>query len=276
MNFNEYRAAPGVNWTSLKHLRESPLKYRHMLTGPDKDTAERALGRAVHARVFEPAIWERDFIIYDQPKSKGEGSRTAWKAFQAEHTDKTILAPDDIEDIMGMSNAVRTHPIVAPYLDGGVFEQSVAWDDPETGLPCKARMDFNNESMGALIDLKTSTTIDQFRFGRIAARLGYHCQMAHYRNGVEYGLGWLPQETLIIAVESSAPYEVAIFTLDEDVLYAGGEEVRTLLQRLKEYREADIWPSRYPTKTPLMLPAWVYGEEDEGPEGSGIKFNAGE
>lgn len=273
LSFAEYARLGAVNWSALKHLRESPMKYRYELEAPRHETTPMALGRATHCLVFEPQLFEREFAIYEGGDRRGK----EWIAFKEAHAGLTILKPNEIETSAAMANAVRVHPLVAPYLEGGKFEQSVTWNDPASGLPCKARMDWINRDKGSLVDLKTTNSIDAYRFGRLAARMGYHCQMAHYYDGVQHGLGWEPSEALIVAVESEAPYDVAVFVLDEDTLYAGHEEVQGLLQRLKEYREADIWPGRYTSKTPLLLPAYVFGgDEDETPEGSGITFNAGE
>ena len=268
--FQQYRALDAVNWSSLKHLRESPLHYKHALTGADTDTTERAKGRAIHTLVFEPALFEREFAIYEGATRRGKD----WDAFEAAHAGQTILKVNEVESVAAAANAVRTHPLVAPYLDGGTFEQTVTWTDPATGLACKARMDWLNEPQRVLLDLKSSTTIDPYRFGRIAARFGYHCQLAHYRAGVTHGLGWEPTETLIVAVESEAPYDVGVLVLDEDALYAGAEEVAGLMQKLVQCRESGAWPGRYTEKAALLLPAYVFGDEDDADATAGLTFGA--
>lgn len=265
LSFDAYVRLPATNWSSLKRLRESPLKYQHALHAQDEDTIYRAKGRAAHALIFEPATFERDFAIFDGERRAGK----AWDAFQAEHAGKTLLKACELEDVAAMANAVRVHPLVAPYLTDGEFERSIAWTDPDSGEPCKARIDWWSHSKRALIDLKTTTTIDAFRFGRIAARLGYQCQLAHYYNGVRYGLRRMVEEVAIVAVESSAPYDVAVFVVDDEALYAGQEEVSALIRRLQECREAGVWPGRYAEKQALQLPQWIFGDEDEE-EGLGI------
>lgn len=273
LTFAEYKASQGVNWSSLKRLRESPLKYRYGAEALDVDTTYRAMGRAVHALVFEPQLWEQDFAIYEGGDRRGK----EWQSFKEANEGKTIFKPNEISDILGMSNAVLSNELVAPYLEGGVFEQSVQWTDPKTSIKCKGRLDWNNKSMGALLDLKTSTTINQFRFGRIAARLGYHVQLGGmYYDALQHGLGWEPQEVAFIVVESSAPYEVAFFYMDPDDLFCAQEEKDELLARLKIHQEADIWPGAYPAKQRLLLPEYVFGDGDEeDPTGLGIVFNSG-
>jgi exodeoxyribonuclease VIII len=267
-----YRALDAANWSTLKYLRESPLHYQHALTGADKDTTERAKGRAIHALVFEPAVFQAEFAIYEDGDRRGK----VWEAFKEAHAGQTILKVNEVEAVAAAANAVRAHPLVAPYLEGGKFEQAVTWTDPATGLACKARMDWVLPERRVLIDLKSSSSIDQFRFGRIAARLGYHAQLAHYDSGCTHGLGWTPEKVLIVAVESEAPFDVGVFILGEDTLYAGREEVGELLAKLKLCRATGRWHGRYEEEQLLNLPAYVYGEEDEeDPTKTGITFGAG-
>lgn len=267
MTFADYRELDAVNWSSLKHLRESPLKYRHMQDAPDEDTRYRALGRATHALVFEPQTFNADYAIYEGGDRRGK----AWTEFAEAHAGQTIFKPNEIADAIGMANAVRVHPLIAPYLVDGEFEKSIQWTDPSTGQACKARLDWWARGKRALCDLKTSTTIDKFRFGRIAARLGYHCQLAHYYNGV-CAQPEQVDEILLIAVESSAPYDVAVFVLDDDALFAGQEEVAELMRRLSEHRSSGVWPGRYTEKEPLLLPQWVFGDEDDEGALGGLKI----
>lgn len=265
---NDYRSHPGVNWSTLKYLRESPLKYKHNLTQPEPDSTAKALGRATHCLVFEPQLFEQEFAIFTEGDRRGK----VWTEFKDAHAGQTILKANEVEDVMGMANAVRVHPLVSPYLLGGVFERAVYWTDPDTGLPCKAKMDWTVDGARVLADLKTANTIDALRFGRIAARYGYHGQSGHYANGCLHGLKWEPEKVLLIVVESQAPYDVAVFALDEETLYLGREEVKALMGQLKQLREADVWPGRYTTEQVLQLPPWVYGEDEEDADGLGLKI----
>lgn len=256
----DYHAAPGVNWSQLKHLRESPLHYAHARDQGVKDTRALALGRFTHALVFEPDTVERDYAIWEGGRRQG----TDWEAFRAAHEGKTILRAEDIDAAVAMANAVKLHPLVQPYLDDGAFERPLFWADAATGLACKARPDWLIPARKCLIDLKTCRRAEAWRFGRDAARHGYHCQMAHYAAGIAAALDWHPVETLLIAVESAPPHDVAVFALDDDVLWAGAETVRELLVQLKACQIANQWPGRYSEPQALRLPAWVFEtEEDE-------------
>lgn len=256
---NTYQALEGVNWSTLKHLRDSGLKYQHALTHPRQDTEALALGRVTHTLVFEPEQFAAEYVIWEGGTRRGK----EWEAFKAEHEGMTIFKPEEIDQAVAMAEAVKRHPLVQPYLDGGDFERAIQWTDPETGLPCKARPDWLQPHRRALVDLKTTRSIEGRYFGNAAARFGYHCQLGHYFNGVREALGWEPQLVALIAVEKDAPHDVAVFRVLEADLYAGQSEVAELLQKLRAYTDAQSWPGRYQEEQALQLPAWLFLDDEE-------------
>jgi hypothetical protein len=267
VDFNEYRKIGAVNWSSLKMLRDSALHYRHYLETPFKATPAMALGRVAHMLVFEPDQFAAEYVIWEGGDRRGK----EWLAFRDAHAGKTIFKPAEIDVAVQIADAVKRHPLVQPYLQDGVFEQSIRWVDEDTGLICKGRPDWLQEKRRTLVDLKTTITADARRFGAQAARLGYHCQLAMYRDGIETALGWKPEKVCIIAVENEPPHDVGVFQVDEDTLYLARDEVKQLMLQLVACRASDSWPGRYVEEQALYLPAWVYGSDDESdPETFGL------
>jgi hypothetical protein len=260
-----YADIDAVNWSSLKHMRESPMLYRYRLSVPAKDTEPMALGRAVHTLVFEPAKFNLEYAIWDGGRRQGKD----WDAYKLQHADATILREQDAEMVTELAEAIRRHPLVQPYLDGGEFERPITWTDEETGLACKAKPDWLLARGRVLLDLKSCVSAEARRFGAVAARLGYHCQLAHYRNGVRAAL-WEPERVLIVAAEKDEPHDVAVYELDPELLYFGNEEVSELLRKVKACRQTNIWPGRYQGEQALQLPAWVTMDDEEDPEAMGL------
>lgn len=259
MSNDDYAKIDAVNWSSLKHMRESPLVYRHRLLHGFDDTPALAMGRVTHTLVFEPAKFEAQYAVWHDGDRRG----IAWKEFAAENAGKTIFKPNEIETAVAMADAVRAHPLVQPYLaDDGLFEHVVRWTDIDTGLPCKARPDWLIPSRRILLDLKTCESAEGFRFGRAAGRYSYHAQIAYYVNGVTLGLGWAPNAIKLIAVEKNPPHEVSVFDVKEDQISIAAEEIAELLRTVKACRQANIWPGRYLEEQPLQLPAYIYGETE--------------
>lgn len=253
---SSYYASDAVNWSTLKYMRDSPLVYRHRLTQGTEDTPVYAMGRLTHTLVFEPEKFQAEYAIWEDGDRRG----SAWKEFQVANEGKTIFKPNEIGTAVAMADAVKRHPLVTHYLDGGLFEHAIYWTDPDTGLPCKARPDWIIPERRMLIDLKTCQSAESRRFGSAAGRYAYHLQLAHYANAITYGLGWAPNAVKIVAVEKEAPHDVSIFNVGSDDLMIAAEEVAELLRAVKTCRQTNSWPGRYLEEQPLQLPSYINGE----------------
>ena len=253
-----YFTSPGANWTLLKKLDDSPLAYKWAKDHPREDTASLALGRVVHTLVFEPHKLADEYAVFHGSVRRGKD----WDAFEAENAGKTIFKAEELAGARVMADAVRNHPLVAPYLDGGQFEHVLRWTDPATGIACKAKADWIIPGRKILADLKTTRSIEQRRFAADVARYSYYGQLAHYAAGIKHSLGWVPQRRILIAVEKDAPHDVAVYELDDVACEVGDEKAAELLAKLKECEDADSWPGRYTTEQTLQLPGWVFGADD--------------
>ena len=253
--WSAYLAHPGINWSRLKHMLDSAAHYRYHANNPTPETAQKALGRYVHAAVLDPEHLADDFAIWD-----GDRRGNAYKDFAAAHADKTIMRAADLDDANGMIEAIRAHPDVRHLLDGATCEHTIEWTDPTTGLLCKARPDLINGPI--LADLKTTRSTDIRRFGSDIARFVYHGQMAHYAHGIEVLTGKAPEQVVLIAVESGPPYDIGVFEFDPAPLKLGLELRDGLLFTLKQCIETDTWPGRHTGRVLLdqsNLPDWVFG-----------------
>jgi len=258
MTFAEYLKIDAVNWSTLKEMRRSPLHYQHRLVTAREDSARLAMGRATHTAVFESDRFLVDYALFVGDRRAGKD----WDACCAANKGKTILKAAEYETCLAMRDAVRAHPVAGPALTPpGEAEKVLTWTDERTGLLCKSRLDWWR--VGLFADLKTSADVDAERFAATSYRMGYHGQMAFYRAGlVANGLNAPPP--WIIAVEATAPHDVAVLELDDDALYAGERMVAELLALVAAGRFSGQWPGRYPEKRPLSLPRWAAAVDDGG------------
>jgi hypothetical protein len=261
--FSEYLSAPGVHWSALNKMRTSPAAYKYALDNPKEDTPSMFLGRSLHQAVLEPDKWTP--CVWSGGKRQGR----SWDEFSALYAGEPILTEPEYWKINAMARAVRNDPVVLDskiFSDYGLNEQSIFWVDPMTGLECKGRPDRIVEIDGkmCLIDLKSTRSIDRYQFGRSALEYGYHCQMAFYRHGLELCCLHGVDRVLLVAVESSPPYEVGVFELgiDEEI-YAGEIEYRACLDKLKHCLATNEWPGRYSAVQTVKFPSYLFSEEEE-------------
>ena len=259
-----YAALPGVNWSTLKHMRVSPLEYQYQLTAERKDAAHFRIGRAAHTLVLEPDLFEARHPIFPGASRRGK----AWDAFVADYKGEDpgdILIEREMELALGCAEAIRTNPEAMRNLHEGVTEHVITWADADTGFPCKGRCDSVN---GHLVDLKSTASIDPRVFPGEAARLGYHGQLAFYLDGLT-AMGVLDSGAkvppVIVAVESEPPHDVVVWTIPDGTIDTGRCLYKRLLLRLAECQDTGIWPGVAPAPLSLVLPAWAVGElENEG------------
>jgi len=262
MSFNDYVGIDAVNWSTLKVMDESAKAYKHAIDNPRDDNDTLRIGRYVHALTLEPDKVGERYAMWTGGRRFGK----EWDAFLASATadGKTVLREQDMEESQAMAKALRANPHVRAIIDeaGAMFETPLQWTDPGTGIKCKMLGDIIAPKSRILADLKTARSIEIRRFGAAIATLGYHGQLAHYERGVAHALGWVPRRVSIIAVEKTAPYDVAVFDLETDVRDAGGEMVTRLMGELAECRETNRWPGRYVEPVTLSannLPPWIFG-----------------
>ena len=263
----DYDQHHGVRWSLLSHMRKSPAHYRHAVEHARKDTSALRTGSALHTLVFEPETFGDRFTTYAPSKTKGEGARKAWEAFQesAREQGLTILDADEIARAEGMARAVRNtaRDYIAP--SKGRAEIPISWTDEETGLLCKSRLDWMTLHR-IVIDLKSTRSTDERAFSAQAWRLGYFHQAMFYAMGVAAVSGCKLDEVpfLFVSVESEPPYDVALFEPCSETRYAAIEDVRRLLTQLAECQRVNKWPGRYEGARLLKAPSYVLmSDEDE-------------
>ena len=68
-------------------------------------------------------------------------------------------------------------------LTGGVSQVVAIWIDEKTGLKCKSRMDYLNESIPMITDLKTTKSANPELFAKDIFKYKYYQQAGFYVDG---------------------------------------------------------------------------------------------
>lgn len=259
-----YDAIPATSITRLKELRRSAQHYQHALTHPKQSTAL-TVGTATHVAVLEPERFTHDFAIWDSRTDSGRMSPRSgkkWDAFAELHCDRTILTADEAALAQAIAQAVRGDATAAKYLASGDPEISLQWEID--GRPCKGRADWLTTVEGEryLVGLKTTRDCRHFAFGSQAAKLDYALQWAFYADGFEAITGTVPH-LIEIVVESAAPFAVATYRIENDILLQGRDNYRELLKVLRDCEAAGEWPGPVVGEQILTLPSWYYPSIDD-------------
>lgn len=256
-SFAAYQARRGVNWSTLREMRESALHYKYRLDNPPETTPVMAFGSAAHCAVLEPDNFPRRYVFWDGGRRYGK----AWDEFVAVNAPRTPLPAADYERCLALRDAVRSHPAARKLLAETETELTVTWIDEATRIRCKARIDAVCLASGVLIDFKTTRSTEPRLFGQHAVRLGYLHQLAFYRAGL-LANGVPDGEAYLLAAEADGPHDVLVAGVDDDAMYAAGCDVELLLAEVKLHRKRRRWPGRSEHIEALQVPAWFYSSDD--------------
>ena len=222
--FEDYAKWDAVNSSRLRRMAKSPKHYR---CEPDMDNDTLRKGRAVHTAVFEPDRFPLEYAVYRGKTRRGKD----WDAFSEVNSGKTILTEQQYDDALRMRDAVRGDQVAGPIVEAdGEAELSVVWIDTPTDLLCRARIDCLRG--GVLRDLKTTRDASPRRFANSFVDFGYDTQAAFYFDGLCTASGKYPCGFELICVENSPPWDVVVMPIPPDVLAAGRDKYRRMLDRV--------------------------------------------
>ena len=268
--FAQYAAWRAVNKSSLDEMAEhSPMHYMYALEHPRLPTPEMLIGQGLHALTLEgESAYAAEFCVGGpiNPKTNAGYGRDT-KAFaewaEAQGPGKRFISADQDEIIRGMHKALMAKVASAQFIkDDGENELSIVWEDAETGILCKARIDMQRPTWEAIGDLKTTKDASPESFTRSIHQYGYHRQAAWYLDG------WAAVCELTIdtaramhfpflCVENTPPFGVAVYRLDYAGVEIGRTENHNLLRVLKNCRDTGNYYGYSSEFQDIGLPAWA-------------------
>lgn len=267
--FTDYLDIDAISNTALGNMALSP---RHYFCAVELERSKPlVLGSLVHCGRFEPmAVAERYAVMpdyhLDENNITGTGEKSTSKttryykqqaaAFQAACRDREVVSAEWYDEAKSIVASLYADEASRNALAADDYELTLVWEDIETGLLCKARLDAVKRGTH-LADLKT--TAELATFAKSFHRYGYYRQAAHYQEG------WavLTGEILpfwITAVEKSKPFCVATAQVGEEAIEFGRDERVKLLRQIVECERTNSWPGP-PAPEFWTVPEWVLNAE---------------
>lgn len=263
--FHEYLAWNCVSNSRLSLMAKSP---RHYLTPAPFSSAAVRLGSLVHCGKLETlALSERyavasdwhldDANVTDAGRRSDSKSTLYYKekasAFAEANKGREIVTREEYDTMAEMVKSIEANPKARKlFSEPGAVEVSMVWDDPETGVRCKGRIDkLGRRRFG---DLKTTADITDA--AKSIAKYGYHRQQAFYRTGWAVLNGGELLEAWLCFVESKPPHCVMAAPLSELSLAAGEHDYRNLLRRVQQCHLSGKWPGP-PSPDEWEIPEWA-------------------
>ncbi len=262
MTSKDYHAADGCSKSTIFKLEgKTDLAFEQFLKDGVKETEAMKFGTMIHCSVLEGECFnDRYTLAPDINKNTKE-----YKAFKESLGAKLPLDQDDKNRVDAMTKNIKSH-VLANAVLMGKHEKSFFWLDKETQLICKCRPDSIHLNAGIIADLKSADEINADDWIKKAYDLGYHVQAAFYLDGVEaaiqqsgnsLGLQTIPDKFVFVAVESKAPYQVAVYDFPDFFIDEGRKTYKRLLWRYKKFarnkiegKKAETYPASIITIQP--------------------------
>ena len=257
--YSAYAKVDAINHSTLRHFSRSAAHAHHERSNP-RHTPEMKLGSAVHVAVLEPDDFMARYIAAPKIDKRTKVGKAEWANFKEINKAKLFLDPSEWDLCLSLRDAVHRHPMAQTLLaPPGANELSLLWDDAETGLRCKGRLDRLTAYDGwpFIVDLKTAQDASRDAFSRQLHNLRYYEQAALYLDGAD-AIAPSERRYAFIVAEKAPPYAVAVYELEADALELGRDNVRRHLQEYAECRRTNEWPAYSDDMEPISVPHWAF------------------
>lgn len=238
----DYHALPYVSSSYLKKLCSNPFSAKV----PTEVTAAMNIGSAVHAFTLEgEAAFLAEFAVAPSCDKRTTAGKAQFAEFQVANIGKTIITADEFETVLACHASLNSHPLSSLFLmeSAGQPEVTLIWDDQETGLRCKARLDrLPDPSKKTVFDLKTCRDASRRGFMRSICDLNYDIQAGHYLNGA-IACGLAVDTWIFIGVQTTGTNQVIAAMLDEEWLKWGRDEACRMIRFEAECQQLGRWPN---------------------------------
>jgi hypothetical protein len=233
--------------------------------------------------VLPTKTWTEEALAVNPALVSPKASKTykeLEQAFLEENQDKYLIpdvGSESKEWIDHMVYSCKSNPTIFKLLQGTTYQKSLVWTDPETGVKCKTRPDICMVKKNVVLDIKTTIDASPRGFAKQVANMDYPLQAVMQCQGCLH-TGLMPEinKYFWLAVEKSAPFNVALYELTQDDLEYFTDEYSYILKRcakglkqIVEYKqESDIYKfASYGENSdnkhgiiPIEIPLWYKNE----------------
>ena len=189
---------------------------------------------------------------------------------EARAAGKLPLRPKQWDMVHGMAAALSRHKLAVVLLDpaAGDAEQTIVWQDQQTGVYCRALLDKLRPPVVSgpffVPDYKTCDCAHPDKVARSVSDWGYHIQGWWYEQACKAAGRGPDVRFALVVQEKSAPYLVSVCFPDREAIQAGGLLARDAINQYAECVESGKWPGYAEEGVPVSLPPWELAKAGVG------------
>ena len=232
--------------TAWSLLQSCPEKVRYDMNNRKPSSPTLVLGSAFHTATLEPEKLDEEFAV-KPTEIDGKSSRTnhykeAFEMMQKNEPDKQWLAPADYDLALEMAGSALDNPILKHYMaDIDKVVEGTGFFEME-GAKCKVRPDLYIPGAGVVIDLKSTQDASPKGFTKSVRQFGYLFQACWYMHALRM-VGLKPKQFIFLAVEKTAPFATAAYTIKESDINKQFGNMERACQIWAACQSSGIWPS---------------------------------
>ena len=231
--------------TAWSLLQSCPAKVRYDMNNRKPSSPALVIGSGFHTATLEPEKLDDEFAVKPS-EIDGQGPRTkhykeSFDLMQKSEPNKQWLAPADYDLILEMAGSALDNPVLRHYMaDIDKVVEGTGYFEME-GAKCKVRPDLYIPGAGVVIDLKSTQDASNRGFTKSVRQFGYLFQACWYMHALRL-LGEKPKQFVFIAVEKTAPYATAAYTIKESDINKQFSNMERACQLWASCQSSGIWP----------------------------------
>ena len=258
-----YHEVATVSSSFLTAWKENALHALWERANKGAPTEAQRIGSLVHCAILEPERFGTNYICAPKLDLRKTADKERKAELEEEYGAEFLVKQETWEQVVAIQAAALRSPKIERALNlAKERELSIFWEDPETKLDCKARIDAMAD--GVIFDLKTTTDASEDAFQAAIYKYGYHRQGAMYLRACK-AAGLDIRHYSIIAIEKEAPFGANVFSLADEAIHQGEQEISDLIKQVKLYHDTGIIPGYSSDVIVASLPDWAWRKiENEG------------
>lgn len=261
---DDYHKSKGISASGLSLIHNHcPKKYWYeYLSGQSerRKTESDIVGQAVHTLVLEPDYFKDRFFISQDLDRRTKAGKEAYQVMLIEAGTKTLLTSKQALEAESMAKNVRNHKMFQSIFKNGEIENSLLWQDKESGAYLRSRPDFYCDFF--ILDLKTTKCAAPDSFARSIINYNYHIQAAMACDGLNELTNGEYEAVIQFVVEKEPPYLVANYIITNAAIELGRIQYKRAAQEFKTCLESDSWLGYAEKIIEIDLPIWAYNKEE--------------
>ena len=215
-----------LSYSALAQFKKSPNHLLAYWNKQIKTTNAMQFGSLVHKLLLQPDTFKDDFAIFEGARRAGK----AWQEFSETNQDKTIIKQSELDAANNILINATKHPVVKTMLKNAIDKElQLNWK--HKGVNFKGYADlittYNNKK--CVVDIKTTSDAGN-RFYRDLYYNDYKMQLAMYQEQFNK-----ETDAYIIAIETTVPFNVQVYKLDESLLFKGWMDYDHYTQKITEW-----------------------------------------